>query len=329
MNSRRYHEVDFMYTLGVILVLIGHSHSSDWTKIYGTPIEYIISFIYAFHMPLFFSISGFLFMNSHKIEKIGYCKYIADKGIKLFVPYFFLSLIVLFPKMHSDTGSFFDINYILRALFSPRNGVWGHLWFVPILFFCYVVFGALNRIWKSRFKVSALIALVICVCLYFIPCNISLFGIADLKDALLFFVFGMIINSLFKLLSGIKLSIKLVIVIIGLISSIIGWKYFFDYQIAKMLIAVVMIFDCWVLSSIVRENALCTWISRHNFTIYLYSWPAQYVAMIGCDKFALPWLPMLLIMFFTGVFAPIVLIVLYEKLNKIHCRFLDLILGVK
>ena len=33
MNSRRYHEVDFMYTLGVILVLIGHSHSSDWTKI--------------------------------------------------------------------------------------------------------------------------------------------------------------------------------------------------------------------------------------------------------------------------------------------------------
>ena len=112
MNSRRYHEVDFMYTLGVILVLIGHSHSSDWTKIYGTPIEYIISFIYAFHMPLFFSISGFLFMNSHKIEKIGYWKYIADKGIKLFVPYFFLSLIVLFPKMHSDTGSFFDINYI-------------------------------------------------------------------------------------------------------------------------------------------------------------------------------------------------------------------------
>lgn len=329
MISKRYHEVDFMYTLGVVLVLIGHSHSSDWTKIYGTLIDYIISFIYAFHMPLFFSISGFLFMNSNKIERVGYWKYIGEKALKLFVPYFFLSFIVLFPKMRLDTGSFFDIRYIVNAVFSPRNGVWGHLWFVPVLFFCYLIFGALNGVWKSKFKISVTIAAAICACIYFIPCSISLFGIADLKDALFFFVLGMIINLLFPFLSEMKIPIRLVILIAGLIASIIAWKYLFAYQIAKLLIAVVMIFDCWILSSIIRDNMLCAWMSSHNFTMYLYSWPAQYVAMVGCDRLALPWIPTFLIMFFVGVLVPLVIIVLYGKINKIHCRFFDLILGVK
>ena len=51
--TKRLKEIDFLYTLGTILVIFGHSHSSDWTRIAGTPYEYINNFIYTFHMPLY------------------------------------------------------------------------------------------------------------------------------------------------------------------------------------------------------------------------------------------------------------------------------------
>ena len=53
-ESKRWKEIDALYTMGIILVLIGHSHSSDWSAIQGTAWEKGIYFIYTFHMPLFY-----------------------------------------------------------------------------------------------------------------------------------------------------------------------------------------------------------------------------------------------------------------------------------
>lgn len=63
-KARRWNEVDFLYTIGIVLVLIGHSHSSDWSQFENTVLLNVIRFIYTFHMPLFFFIAGFLFQNS-------------------------------------------------------------------------------------------------------------------------------------------------------------------------------------------------------------------------------------------------------------------------
>lgn len=63
-SVKKYPWIDTLYTIGIMLVILGHSHPSDWTLFSGTIFEKIILFIYTFHMPLFFFISGFLFMNS-------------------------------------------------------------------------------------------------------------------------------------------------------------------------------------------------------------------------------------------------------------------------
>lgn len=44
--------IDWAKSIGIMLVIMGHYGMGD--KIYGT-------FIYAFHMPLFFIVSGYLF----------------------------------------------------------------------------------------------------------------------------------------------------------------------------------------------------------------------------------------------------------------------------
>lgn len=72
MSQKRYYEVDILYAIGTFLVVLGHSHSSNWENFQGTILVKIIDVIYTFHMPLFFFIAGFLFWNSNKLFKIGY-----------------------------------------------------------------------------------------------------------------------------------------------------------------------------------------------------------------------------------------------------------------
>lgn len=50
MNARRWSEIDNLYALGTVLVVFGHSHSSDWSSFSGTIFEAAISFIYTFHI---------------------------------------------------------------------------------------------------------------------------------------------------------------------------------------------------------------------------------------------------------------------------------------
>lgn len=55
--------IDWLKGIALVLVIIGHTFRTSMyseNMIYG----YIKSFIYAFHMPLFISISGFLFQSN-------------------------------------------------------------------------------------------------------------------------------------------------------------------------------------------------------------------------------------------------------------------------
>ena len=64
MKIKHWTEIDGLYALGILLVLMGHSHSSDWTKFQNTPLVSLIKFIYTFHMAMFIFIAGFLFQNN-------------------------------------------------------------------------------------------------------------------------------------------------------------------------------------------------------------------------------------------------------------------------
>ena len=329
--TKRLKEIDFLYTLGTILVIFGHSHSSDWTRIAGTPYEYINNFIYTFHMPLFFFISGFLLMNSGRIIRIGYGKWLGEKALKIFVPYCFLTAIFLFPKMRMDTGKWIDPGYMIKSFLQPRGNVWGHLWFLPVLFFCFLVFGLWQVfVHKRNQLLFSIPIIVLTVALYFLPLNTAWFGFTDFRSFALFFVFGMVAKVLINA-NKIHLSLasKVLIIIFGLALSFLLYVFAYTSIFAKLGMAVLMLIVCYNMATLISENNFCAWVSKHNYTIYLYSWPAQAAVMMLCDRFNIGWPITFLLMFATGIAFPVVLIIIYERIPKIHNRFFDMVLGVK
>ena len=330
-QTKRIKEIDFLYALGAILVILGHSHSTDWSRFGGTPYQTFIVFLYSFHMPLFFFISGYLLMHSKKLSGIGYAKWIGEKALRILVPYVFLTVIFLFPKMYIDTGKWFDVKYIVAAFLQPRNNCWGHLWFLPVLFLCFALFGLASiALRKADHPIFYAGMAALCIALYFTPINSFWLGLSDFREFAVFFAFGMIVCR-FAPVGKMDFSqpARIAAVIGGFAASVLLYAFVYDYSVTRLVIAIVLIAVCYLLASLVRANAFCTWTSKHNFTLFLYSWPAQAAVMMFCDKVNTNWLITFFMMFFAGVIFPVVLILIYEKLPKIQNRFFDLVLGVK
>lgn len=74
-SNKRIQWIDIAKGIGIILVLIGHISLN----------KKINNFIYSFHMPLFFILSGYLYKNKEN--------YVKKKTKTILVPYFIVSII--------------------------------------------------------------------------------------------------------------------------------------------------------------------------------------------------------------------------------------------
>ena len=116
--------IDYAKALGVFLVIMGHTY-----KGYS-----FIGWIYSFHMPLFFFLSGITL----KIEQIS-CKEFLKKRVKsLLIPYILYSIVyIMLEVIKSGLNGNMDetIKYFLRDAFWIRGqqATIG-LWFLPLLF---------------------------------------------------------------------------------------------------------------------------------------------------------------------------------------------------
>ena len=114
-SSTRLPEYDVAKGIGILCVVLGHVLDMGLTK----------SFIYLFHMPLFFIISGILTSRS----RISLYDYAVSKSRSLLVPWLcWWVLVVALGKCHLLVGgsSLYGLNGLSGALST--------FWFVPVLF---------------------------------------------------------------------------------------------------------------------------------------------------------------------------------------------------
>lgn len=327
-RSNRLPFIDNLYTIGILLVLFGHSHSSDWGTFSGTVLESAINFIYLFHMPLFFFIAGNLFMNSKSMEKLGYGIWIRDKAIKLLTPYLVLSLLAAVPKYYFETGTISGlVSSVVKGILAPRLGVWGHFWFIPVLLFVYVFFGLLKKL-IPNVKWLITEALMISLILYFMPIQTMWLGWSDVKAVCIFFAVGMLIHEI-EGVDDYKKTYCILGMVVGIVVSLIIAPRCNGNPAFSLVAALLMISVCCLVSRLIRENRFCTYISKHNFTIYIYSWLFQAIVMYLCDRFHFQWYVESPIMFLSGLLMPLAMITIYEHLRKIQNPVFNLILGVK
>ncbi|KOP78668.1 hypothetical protein AMS59_12700 [Lysinibacillus sp. FJAT-14745] len=124
MQNKEYlNWIDILKGLGIILVILGHIRLSPE----------LISYIYLFHMPLFFFISGYL-MNINKYDSFN--QLLKKKTRTLLIPYFTFSVISIICYSvigHKDI----DVSAtILSFIEGKRNEIYFNvpLWFLVGLF---------------------------------------------------------------------------------------------------------------------------------------------------------------------------------------------------
>lgn len=158
-QNERIYWVDALRFIAMFLVYIGHLGPAAG-RIYG--------FVYLFHVPLFFFISGLFYKQSARLSET-----IKTSFIKLIVPYFYYSMLslgvyVLFLQKDVST-----LPGLLAQLLEAKRNVIEYapqLWFLPCLFLVIIIFAILDSLAKNRLIIMLAVTVSMILTIY-IPQN--------------------------------------------------------------------------------------------------------------------------------------------------------------
>lgn len=136
--------LDVAKGIGILLIVIGHVYA------YNKQIvdRFFVIWLYSFHMPLFFIISGMLI--AHKNED-NILKFVAKRIKGILIPYAFFSIFsILVFAFVDDFNRSLILRNIKRTIFGLGIDV---LWFLPTLFFSEIIFITIKKIIKNKYLV--------------------------------------------------------------------------------------------------------------------------------------------------------------------------------
>lgn len=182
------------------LVVIGHSDiTPDFKNLW------IYKWVYSFHMPLFFFISGFLFcltMPSDRLKATSMVSFMKKKAIRLLIPFLFINTIIFIVKSTLIS----DISLMQHPVsLSPKSAIdatffhpMGFMWFLPALFSIFLIlfplfkFLKINNITGGGYLVSMTLILLTILALDFFMPKISFIQISSAIHYLTYFLLGIL-----------------------------------------------------------------------------------------------------------------------------------------
>jgi len=173
--------VDAIRGLAILLVVLGHSISNAVNLNLAArhdPLFYISNFLYTFHMPLFFLVSGYVLFS--KRIKVG------DRAIRLMLPFFAWIPVYWFVNRYIHHFPF-PIGFaatLKDTILNPGTG----LWFLPTLFLCSLLLIPAVRLEKVRSWMGEASLAVIFIAVNLIPYD--RLGALQVKYFFFFFAAG-------------------------------------------------------------------------------------------------------------------------------------------
>ena len=150
MTKERVNWIDTVRGIAIVCVMLGHI---DWGE------NPLCVWIYSFHMPIWFFLSGVLAYHTREAAKPALPRFIQRKAARLLYPYFTFSLISI-AYISVCLGFGRDTVLLLLAMISLL-GISGAMWFLPVMFFSSVLFESLGRIKLRRFLILLLLLALI------------------------------------------------------------------------------------------------------------------------------------------------------------------------
>ena len=206
--------IDMAKGYGMLAVIIAH--------ICTGPLH---AWIYTFHMPLFFFLSGYVFSNKDKFDL-----FIKKKAKALLIPYFTLGIpMVAFKVLYSLYQKTFTIDSTIELVknFVFQKRLWT-LWYIACLFFLNIIFYLVTKFAKKNIsKAVIVIGMTLLGLVYYKSGGLPLsWNIDACFMAIPFFLGGFVLkensNKIDNLLSQTKNKILLFLAF-GLINVVFGY----------------------------------------------------------------------------------------------------------
>lgn len=165
LEKQRLAYLDVYKGIGIVLMIMGHiSFGSIFSK-----------FIHAFHMPLFFFASGYLYHLNANMEAGGVLK---KRAKRLIIPYFAVGLFhygiwfILYYDRANDVV--LPLKNLLLVNTNPDMPIAGALWFLTCVFFVYLFFDLVFLKWRNDNAIMTVLVILVLLIGSFYPSIMSI-----------------------------------------------------------------------------------------------------------------------------------------------------------
>lgn len=270
--------------LAITIVVLGHSiilYNPAWTLYESDrtcyPLVILKGIIDIIQMPLYFSISGFLFYYAqNKIKKFS--QFLKDKIKRLLVPFLFFGLFWMVPIKWLVSYSGYENQsilsiVILKTLWGSDNG---HLWFLEALFLVFaVMYFVCAYVYKRK---SNLLNIIVFGCTLLLSFFSDKFHMAPALKNMVLYIFWFYIGFLLNYYNAFVTKGHKLISVIGTLGGIVGILVYFTVpeRIIQYIVSFVWVVTLYAIVP-VKTNRLTRVIEENSYGIYLFHSPLIYV----------------------------------------------------
>lgn len=297
--------IDNLKALAIFLVVLGHSINGGVTST-DKYAAYLCDWIYSFHMPLFFLLSGITYQlaSSNGKTKRTSTSQIVNIGIIYIVQSLIYILFNVISQRFINPSNIYTLKDGAFVLFTPI----AHFWFLHTLIIYYIVDYILCRLLKKN-SLIFLTTLILSLLSFCIPFDY----ISKILYLLFFFELGRAMHFFSK--------IPIIIIIVGTIYSFISpfisnHTLIFSYLdfIIAICVSLLLVYIFQKFSN--RSINIITYAGKNCIWIYIFHSYFTSIARAICNRF-IPQATLLRICVCTisGILFPLIMCFISQKLN--------------
>ncbi len=259
MAKERMDYIDKAKGILIILVVLGHIKTAG----YG------FNWIYTFHMPAFFAISGILMNFTASYEKPA-GKYITGRMYAIGLPFIFMEILGVCLSIIRNGVTLNWKGYLYNTLTFQFNDP--ELWFLVDLFVIEVLFMVLKKISKMDWPVVTVCIILFIISVLMPKSNGYLTALASSFRYFPYFVFGFYCR---KILDNKRMSASVIsLLVVSFIAAVWGTRADSDLTINNLVFMVAGFFGTYMILQFAKLNfgrsinMLLSQVGRNSIIIY-------------------------------------------------------------
>lgn len=340
-------ELDYLKTIGILLVVIGHCtsiYTGGW--VFTSPVKspiygLIASYVYTFHVPMLVFVSGAIYyycrINKEKYSSIK--SLIINKFKRLILPFLFVGILYSIPIKYTIGMAYGNIFSNMKSFILGLNT--GHLWYLLMLFNTFILFYLYEKFILNK-KYSIILNLILFSILYISSGFFT--NIFQINRAIQYSIFFYMGYEFFR--SKDKLRLKLeklktkniliiipILIAISLVLILVSKMKLSNIMLSKLfslinvVIAIVCITICYLIVYLINnrmKNAiirgkidkLINSIEKYSFNIYLLHEPIIFIVLYFiASKYINPTI-LVMVCLSISVSVSILISVIYMKIKR-------------